>query len=518
MSNSVARTVAVPSQVMGTEPAVQVVPARTRSAVFPQQIAQTNKAANDVVVPAPAAGAKVSKKTVQECEQLEAIANAKAEALVVDEACLPEAAEPVPSFALLAPLALLGGGGGGGGGSLAAPALSGPSPLNLPSNSTAGKFLADYDVNRSGWTFTLGGKDKDHFKIDSQTGNLTASDLNCIGETYTVIVQARDGNGQIALTKEVLITVTPPQGGAEAPHLHFAADDGLVAAGQLIAGNYDLYQNEQQNLVGSSHYAVGSSAPDTDVVNVTFDAYNPSLAFYRVGAGYDNVLMAGGVNGAEGGRLAALVDFDYAHFDNAAFGLYKLNDTYFTISQGADESGDDCSHLIAGRKDFEYEVKVPNQLTQYNIQTLTGGTGNDLIFGGLGEDTLIGGGGVDLLVGGGGKDTFVFDVGTLDVVDEQAFRLNYVVGSKTAGFTVSMDDGISTTSMLFGRGEARGYVSSNDGAGAGLEAKKLTDTAEIKQLFSNANGVSFDNQDVSAYEVYSLYYDDHLFGYASLFA
>jgi hypothetical protein len=449
-----------------SSPAAQPQPAAQK--LFAQA---TQASADPVLLAVPKAAADGAKKKAEYCDEADKKDKKAGEG---DEACAVVSERGVgdwwPVLGLLPALALGGGGNDG-------PALTGPSNINLATNTSNGALLADYDVNRSGLTFKLDGIDKSKFSIDKNSGNLTALDtgLNCIGKTYQVTVQALDVSDKVVLSRAVEITVVPPTGGEEAV-LNFA--EGIYPE----AGNYNLVDSGPSQFTGSTHYAVAGNAIDEDVVHITMDPMSP-VAFFRVSEEYKNVLMVEG-QGAE--ELIALTDFDYVHFENSAFGLYKLNDTHFSISDKLTESGS-CNHLISS---LGYPFGVD--------QVLTGGTGNDLIFGGLGEDTLTGGGGVDLLVGGGGYDTFVFDVDSLPA--DNTF-VNYIVADNS-GFNIQMNDGEATFnwSSLSDNGDIVGVL--------------LTDN-EVITKFSEANKTSW-NDSYVAPETYSLTYNGELFAYVSL--
>jgi hypothetical protein len=392
-----------------SSPAAQLKPAAQK--LFAQA---TQASADPVLLAVPKAPADGAKKKAEHCDEADK-KNKKAEE--GDEACAVVSdrggANWWPALGLLPALALGGGGSDG-------PALFGPSNVNLASNNNSGTPFANYDVNRSGLTFKLDGKDKNNFSIDPKSGELTASnpDLNCIGKTYQVTVQAVDVSDKVVLSQVVNITVAPPTGGVEAT-LNF--DPNINIDININPNAKRDIKTLIEGLPSGSDYSfvANKNAADADVASITMDPMNP-VAFARLSAGHPNILL---VEGQGVNDLVALVDFDYVHFENSAFGLYKLNDTYFSISQESIASGE-CNHLISS---LSYPTKVG--------QTLTGGLGNDLIFGGEGADTLTGGGGVDLLVGGGGVDKFVFDANSLPV-DENF--INYIIATSSSEVKVGI--------------------------------------------------------------------------------
>jgi Ca2+-binding RTX toxin-like protein len=455
-----------------SSPAAQPKPAAQK--LFAQA---TQASADPVVLAVPKAPADGAKKKAEQCDEADK-KNKKAEE--GDEACAVVihhgGGNWWPALALLPALGLGGGGSDG-------PALFGPSNLNLASNTNSGTVMADYDVNRSGLTFKLDGIDKSKFTIDKNTGELKALDtsLDCIGKTYQVTVQALDVSEKVVLSRAVEITVAPPTGGVEAS-LNFA--DGSYPE----AGNYNLANSGPSQLTGSDYFSVASDAPDADVVNITMDPMNP-VAFALVSSEHSNVLM---VEGQGVDDLVALVDFDYVHFENSAFGLYKLNDTYFSISQNSEEPGS-CNHLISA---FAVTFGEEQSIIYGEDQTLTGGSGNDLIFGGFGDDTLTGGGGVDLLVGGGGNDTFVFDANKLPVSEN---FVNYIISS--GGFTVKVGVDTFEWGDLFYEGD--------------ISSEQLT-FDQLKDVYRDANKTDLDENSYSL-NSYSLSYQDQLFAYVTIF-
>ena len=89
-------------------------------------------------------------------------------------------------------------------------------------------------------------------------------------------------------------------------------------------------------------------------------------------------------------------------------------------SDGAEKlfggAGDDVIIDIDARaKAWKRETPLDSRSDEVNL--LSGGAGDDVIFGNAGTDILFGGAGDDVLSGGGGRDTFVFESGRDDFVD-----------------------------------------------------------------------------------------------------
>ena len=137
-----------------------------------------------------------------------------------------------------------------------------------------------------------------------------------------------------------------------------------------------------------------------------------------------------------------LISFGGGSFDGYAFGTsnYTINHDDTSGTNPRVVSGSSGNDFIAGEDG--------------TANSITGGSGNDLIFGGSVDDVLTGGTGSDLLVGGAGNDTFNLangDFGAGETIDGGAGSGDAIV--LTNGTTVNFTTGTVTgVEILTGSG------------------------------------------------------------------
>lgn len=271
------------------------------------------------------------------------------------------------------------------------------------------------------------------FYLDTASGELyltaAGAAANCIGQSFTVTVQAV-ANGKTSAEGSVTFTLTAPtSGGSHDLHTEVNATPLMPSTGLNTA--YDvMYVYQGDDTIDSMQVFAGQIAMGGAATHL----------FIEVNDNYADVAQQLSVSGSTKAAVEYLTFMDEGSYYSYDFGTAASLD-YYKVATGLSGTGNGCADLlfdVAGGSIELFDGGAGNDLIfadplftlgtpslggaiagQGLPDVINGGAGNDLLVagggndtltGGTGNDVLIGGYGQDQLTGGTGNDVFVFNV------------------------------------------------------------------------------------------------------------
>lgn len=295
----------------------------------------------------------------------------------------------------------------------------------------SGAYSAASDTNTDPAT-------KPWFYLDENTGKVyltkAGAAAQCIGESFTIAVEAYATDGTTSDAATVSFTLGAPENEVLSPPLNAQDTSGLKVIN--ASNSYDVLVVQQ----GPDPFTIMQFLPDTHGLRgATNSLY---IQVDQNFAEIENHFQTGA-----GNRAIEYLTFDdqgsYYGYDlgtKAGLDYYHVSQTE-TTKAAPTLHGNGCNDLIFGTTASEYYTEflyggagndlifadplfsgspsdswavltngLPDVLYgEDGNDLLVGGGGNDKLYGGTGNDVLIGGYGDDTLTGGEGQDIFVFN-------------------------------------------------------------------------------------------------------------
>ena len=319
------------------------------------------------------------------------------------------------------------------------------------------------------------------FYLDTQTGKVyltkTGAELQCIGKSFTIGVEAFATDGTVSNESTVTFTLDAPE--TATTHLFNAQDtSGLKIYAQ---DSYDVFEVHQ----GNSVFTQMQFLPDTYGVRGSTNSL-----YIQIDQNFAEIENHFQTN--TGNRAIEYLTF----LDSGSYYGYdlgtKANLDYYKISREESTSADpridgsSCSDLLFGAINTSFYTEYfyggdgndlifadplfsgsPGSwttLTQGLPDELFGGNGHDLLVGGGGGDKLKGEAGNDVLIGGYGQDTLTGGTGS----DKFVFNATKLAADKDTitDFNAGEADVILLDKLVFSDADALSRVSYNESTGA----------------------------------------------------